>query len=319
MSVAYALHYANDGYSTLAIEERFSLPLYDPSTDKPMDPLPGNCHLYSGIIDAVLRRSGLTYIADHKTASKVDDDYWRELKTNPQLTRYWMAMQQSGHEVSGFLWDVVQKPGISPKKLTKAAKVDLEQGSYCGLPCEGYSGEEEETPKMYGLRVLADYQEQPARFFHRRIIQRTPDDVLEYLQDSKHYALAMAGSYDTNKPSLRRRNLHACKSFNRICDFHSLCSGEDPEQKLYEPKESAPEDRKVEGISESRVACLSRCPREHQFRYLDKIQLKRRTYSEPLTVGSLVHEAIEIFLRSRWVPENERIHLGVGNEVAVSG
>lgn len=310
--LGYALHYLDDEYETLAIEQRFSLPIYDVATGERIQGLSDTCSRYAGIIDAIVRNKATKQISivDHKTVSKTpDDDYWVELQTNPQLTTYMLAARQLGLGDVTCVWDVITKPTISPKQVTKAAKAELENGTYCGMPYQGYAGEEKETAKMYSIRALCEYQENPARFFWRRIIKRTEDELFEFLKELKWNVKAM--NVAPEHEHLQRRNLYACKGFNRLCEFHALCAGLDTEENGYRPRESVSEDRKVEGISPSRLGTFVRCQREYHYRYTKKIERIHRRYDESLTVGSLVHAGLELFLHSKMAPDAAEWRSGI--------
>jgi hypothetical protein len=295
MAVGYAVHYENDGYETLGVEEAFDLPIIDPETEEPSG------RTYNGIEDCLLRRreDGKLIICDHKTATKVDDNYWAELKTNPQLSRYWLSRIQRGFQPDGFLWDVILKPGISPKDLTKKAVKEItEEYTYCGLPWRhGYNGEEKETPKMYGQRVLADYLTDPKRFFIRRTLYRQGEDLLEFLKE----LCAVTAEMKSVEGDIARcpRNLYACKSFNRMCDYHPICCGDDAGKGRYQPRKKADEDEPkfIEGsISNSQVSTFQRCKREWHYRYVEKIEPMRPEYSDSLYIGSMMHKCLEFYL-----------------------
>lgn len=304
--LGYALHYLSDEYETLAIEQRFSLPIYDVSTGERIQGLSSSCSRYAGIIDGIVRHKTTKQICfvDHKTVSKPpDDDYWTELQTNPQLTTYMLAARQLGMGDVVFLWDVLVKPTISPKAVTKAAKAELANGMYCGLPYEGYADEEKETARMFSIRCLVEYQDNPARFFWRRTIKRTEDELFEFLKELKWNVKAM--NVAPEHEHLQRRNLYACKGFNRLCEFHALCSGADTEENGYRPREAIADDRKVEGISPSRLGTFLRCPREYHYRYTKKIERIHRKYDDSLTVGSLVHAGLEMVMMSKMAADAE--------------
>jgi hypothetical protein len=303
MSTAYCVHYENDGYETLAVEEAFDLPIIDPETEQPSG------RTYNGIEDCILRKDGLLYGCDHKTASKVDDSYWAELKTNPQLSRYVLAALQKGIKFDGFLWDVILKPGISPVKLTKKAVAELEEGTYCGLPWKlGYQGQERETPRMYGQRVLAEYLADPKRFFHRRVIYRRGEDLMEFLEELCAVTEEMKALEGNFKKCLPNR--YACKSFGRLCDFHPICCGDDTVKGRYQPRKKPDEDENqfVDGsISNSQAATFLRCKREWHYRYVEKIEPMRPEYSDSLYIGTMMHKCLEFFLDEK--RGDERISL----------
>lgn len=293
MSVAYCLHYSDDGYRTLGVEVPFDLPIYDPVTSKPIG------RNYCGVVDCILEQDGKVYFGDHKTASKIDDNYWRELKTNAQLSTYMLAAMQCGIEVEGFVWDVILKPTISPKTLTKAAKEELEGGTYCGYPVCDYNGETEETPKLYGLRCLSEYIKNPERFFQRRTITRTREQILDCLIELRTVANTM--THVEKEPVLQYPNRSACKSFGSLCDFHSICAGDDPERLRYQPRQKREEGPQFaeNAVSHSQQSCFLRCRREWTHRYLDKIEPLKPEYRDSLYMGTMVHKSLELFLASR--------------------
>lgn len=299
VACAYLLHYERDGLIPRGVEVPFTLPLIDENTGKDTG------HTYSGIIDALVEdQEGNLWFVDHKTASKVDRSYWQELKTNAQITHYLLAALQM-HEgglidqpVVGFLWDVIQKPGINPKDLTKKAVAELQCGDYCGIPFKpGYSGEERETPRMYGQRVYVDYTASPEKHFFRERRFRDAGQLLRRLRNLNVHARGMAEL--KADPKLGVENEGSCKQFNSLCDYHQICAGDDTDRTGYRPRPERAEGdvRTVSGsLSPSRVQCYQSCTQKYVFRYVDKIEPQRPEYRASLHFGTLVHEAIENWL-----------------------
>lgn len=280
-------------------------------TEQPLDGVS-----YSGIIDAIVKRNGLLFFCDHKTVKQVDWGYWQELKTNAQLSHYTLAAMQAGIPINGFLWDVILKPTISPKKLTKAAIAEIEdEGTYCGHPIKAYSGEEDETPHLYGIRVLTEYTNNPERFFHRRILTRREDDLLEFLEETSLTIHEERRCRD--EPKLFTRNLNACKSFGTLCEYHQLCADKDEDR--YQPIPDRPKEKDPDSViksgsfSPSRLQTFQLCRRKYRNRYVDKIESKRKEYTDATEFGTLFHSGMEVFLESRLVPENERIKFPNGD------
>lgn len=302
---AYSMYYRDDGFETVGIEIPFCLPMYDPETNAQIPD-----KFYSGIIDAILRRKGVLYFCDHKTAVNADWKYFQELKSNPQLTQYLLAAKQAGYEVDGFVWDVVLKPSISPKKLTKVAKSELEtEGTYCGYPVSQYNGEEEETPELYGIRVFVEYTERPEKYFIRQSIKRTDEQLLGFLADT---ALTIhEESRCRQDPRLFLKNLGACKAYGTLCEYHQLCAEGDTER--YQPIPERDRSKDPTGViksgsfSPSRIGTFHQCRRKYQLRYVEKIEAKRKEYEDSTEFGTLFHSGMEVFLQSRLVPEDQRI------------
>lgn len=281
------------------MEVPFTLPLVDHNTGEPTG------RYYSGIVDAVLEDSdGDLWFVDHKTAKSVDWSYWQELKTNAQASQYLFAgfqMHAEGRipkEPKGVLWDVIQKPGIEPKKLTKVMIAELEAGDCCGMPFKaGYNGEDFETPRMYGQRVFVKYTEEPDKHFHRRKFFRTAEQHLRYLRKLNRVA---AGMEELKRdPTDAIPSEGACKQFNRLCEYHQICAMDDPDKEQYHsrPEKSEGSVRTCSGsLSPSRVQCYQSCQQKYVYRYVEKIEPKKLEYASELHFGTLVHAAIENWL-----------------------
>jgi hypothetical protein len=304
ITTAYTLYYQRDGYKTALIEDAFCLPICDPKTNQPIPE-----RYYTGIIDCMVKRDGVLYVSDHKTVGKLDNDYWFELETNPQLTHYLLGLFHLGVEVDGFLWDVILKPGISPKKLTKAAKEEIADGTYCGQSLrEPYNDEDDETPSLFGIRVFVEYTNDPARFFQRRVIRRTQDQLLEYAEELAADCHEMM-SCESDKAAARR-NLNFCKSFGSLCTFHQICAS--GKRNGYAPAKERPNDHphvRKGSLSPSRISTFKGCKRKWWYQYREKIEKQTRPFNDSLELGSLVHKGLEIYLADRQLPSDEQVKL----------
>lgn len=307
---AYCLFYQNDGYQTALIEQAFCAPIINPDTNVPI-PRNDSIETYSGIIDCMVRRKGQLFVCDHKSVSKLSDDYWHELKTNPQLTHYMLGLRHIGLPVDGFLWDVILKPTISPKDLSKKAIVEIESdGTYCGQPLrEPYNGEERETPSLFGLRLLVEYTERPEKYFIRRTYTRDDSQLYEYATELAADVIEIR-TIESDK-QLCRRNLTGCKAFNSLCTFHQICSGSTDES-TYIDKPERPNDHphvRSGSFSPSRLAVMKLCKRKFHYEYYQKIAKPVREYNDALEFGSLLHAGLEIYLRGKMCPSDEQVDL----------
>jgi hypothetical protein len=166
-----------------------------------------------------------------------------------QLEQYGISASDS--LISGMLYDVWRKPTIRPKKLTQAdTKKFLEDGKYfeeqfivhrnprqmmiveingiaidLSNPLQATSGKKEgtfairETPEMFGARLLADIREQPDRYFARKEIART-DQELQQLNEE--YANIARLTDIVTRRHLWFKNEHHCDATYR-CAFYPIC------------------------------------------------------------------------------------------------
>lgn len=317
-AVSGYFHYYGDEtslYDVVGVETPYQLPI--PQLD-------GENHI--GFIDYLLRnkQTGKLVIADLKTAKEVCTEYWQELYTNEQLTEYAFSLRQAGHEDAEVRWDVVVKPTISPKDLTKAAKAEIDTGSYCGVPLKDCTIPDngKESPEMYGIRCLEWYLDQPENRYHRRSFERDNGSLLSHWENmTRRIAVIREETRQFqeerdqhNDPLLPLPTYNACKRYDggrvRMCDYHSICCGADSARTGFHERQS-PQSRtvKLDGFSVSRLRCHAACPREHHFKYVEKIEPRFKSSSESLDFGTLFHSAFEHVMRGLMVDE---IKLPVG-------
>lgn len=159
-------------------------------------------HNVRGKQDAVARDigTGCLYTVEHKTASRVDEDYFTPLAFDPQVSIYATALEQLYREPVKILYDVLSKPGIIPKKSRKKEN----------------KGEVIETPLEYRERCKAWLTDDK---FHRREIAQSRDDRAQTMRDVSHAA------FDILSHEYRPRNNNSCTMYGRACDYLGVCSG----------------------------------------------------------------------------------------------
>ena len=160
--------------------------------------------------------------------------------------------------IAGAYCDVWHKPTIRPRALSqKDTKVFLQTGEYCGEKFEvgcADNGHEilrvtvngtqagivqgkqgiavQETPEMYGARLLRDITERPEFYFAQRTLSKTDQDLQEFA--AKLPRIAQQIRY-VERNDLWLPNLAACTATFR-CDYCDLCrSGV-----KYQPGDPAP-------------------------------------------------------------------------------
>lgn len=157
----------------------------------------------------------------------------------------------TGERFGSTLIDVWSKPKTKPAMLTqKDTAAFIESGEYCGTKFEveapthtGHSDGDvtavdvnsqrvemvpgkkgfaiRESVEMYGARLLADIYEQPHRYFARREISRTADEIRDFRREL--FAIYQAQSI-FQKSGCWFHNESACDTPYR-CDYKSICFG----------------------------------------------------------------------------------------------
>lgn len=133
LGVGMSKHYlefsnASDHFEVMATERDFSVPLgfdwYDVRTDQVLP-----VH-YRGRLDMIVRdQNGRYWIVDHKTASRIDDDYFLKLDMDEQCGSYLWAAQREAQqydlpwkEIDGVIYNVMKKAIPEEPPLTYQGK-----------------------------------------------------------------------------------------------------------------------------------------------------------------------------------------------------
>ncbi len=167
---------------TVAVEQLFQLPIINPETGRTTPSF-----LDAGMIDRIGQLPDETFaLVERKTTSEsieVDSPYWKALRNDAQISRYLRAARALGHDVTKVIYDVIKKPAIRPRQVTKAEMALANSaGDYCGMKLTGPCPDKE-TPKMYGARLLADLLARPGFYFARVEVARLDGDLEEFAQD----------------------------------------------------------------------------------------------------------------------------------------
>ena len=198
---------------------------------------------------------------DRKTTSRCGPDYWDKLKTDAQLSRYYLAAYQANIKIDGFLWDVIVKPSLTVTDLTKNNLVEIETGHYCGMPISvptEVEWKDKETPHLHGLKVLAKCIKDADLVYQQRVIYRQDQDILEYWQDMVRIQDRMR-KVTCRAEALRNRN--NCTQYGKTCAFLPICSNEDPDLLGFKKKSSS-------GDSGAKSTLLVVCPFQQRQNFL---------------------------------------------------
>ena len=229
--------------TTIAVEKRFSVPIVNPETGYPTP-----SYTSDGKIDRIGQLpDGTIAIVERKTTSEQIDatsNYWLALRNDPQISRYFIAAKAMGYDATKIVYDVVRKPMIRPKNVTKAEQAQaVSKGDYYGLALHGPCPERE-TPEMYGHRLYVDMIGRPEFYFARNEIARTDNDLEEFKQDLWDVQKDISNAI--NNQRFYRNPASCLEPFT--CEYLDVCG------ELYTiPKELPEGFRRVEVIHEELI------------------------------------------------------------------
>lgn len=270
------------------VEQEFREAIINPDTGKP-----SRTFDHAGKIDGVVSYRGRELLLEHKTTSEDITDpnapYFRRLEIDAQVSGYMLAHWQAGRKLDGTLYDVVRKPGIRPKQVSRGGRI--------------------ETPEEFCERLTADTLERPDFYYARTTIYRQDHQLLEFARELWEVAdeIRQARVYDRHY-----RNSGSCMMFNRPCEYLGLCSGHDtPDGGRWRKKERVHaelplvEDDGRNTLTNSRIACFKACRRKHYYKYEIGLERADRHTDEALYFGSVMHEAWAAWWRCQVPPEEE--------------
>ena len=268
----------------------------------------------AGKLDITAWYEGERVIVDHKTTSEDITDpgspYWRQLAIDTQATHYMLLELMHARKAAYALWDVLRKPSIAPKTLTKAdGKAVLSSGKYFGRKI-GLISDERETLEMYESRLAYDCtNERPNWYFGRRMIPRLDSELAEYASDLWADGQEIIAARANNRHS---RNPGACLMYGRPCNFLGICSGHDSpdsdrwKRKSWMHKElpaDATDGRDV--LTNSRLKSFRTCHRKHFYEYEMGIERVDEEEAEALLFGNVMHAAQEAWWLSSTNPKEK--------------
>lgn len=317
-------------YVPIGVETVLQSDLWNPSTK-------GKSRTFTiaGKID-VQAFDGTRYVIfDHKTTSEDISDpaspYWRQLVIEGQLSHYMLLEWLNGRKVDLGIWDVVRKPAIRPKALTKAdLKAALFTREYYRLKLSEedvltlhHSGSE--SLAMYAARLAHDCTvERPGWYFQRRPIPRLDSEVIEYAKELWEHAqdILLTRQHDRHV-----RNSGACMQYGSPCKFLGICSGHDtPDSENWSKTEHVhPELPVLDGdgrriLTNSRIRTFQTCRRKHFYQYEMGIERQDEQEREALFFGNLWHVAQEAWWYSKLNHERKEeygnISTSAGNGLA---
>lgn len=295
-------------YRIDAVECVMQSDLYNPETTRK-----SRSFRNSGKIDvrATEIATGSKVIFDHKTSSQDITDpnapYWRQLVIEGQVSHYMLLEWLNANKVDFGIWDVIRKPGISPRALSKKDAAQVMSGAeYCGVnfgdeELQYFEALQRETPLMYAARLAFDCTaERPEWYFQRRRVPRLDSEIQEYAQELwGHGQDILAVRLSGRHP----RNSGACFTYNSPCEYLGLCSGHDSldsggwQTKAWVHNELPILDsgRGTDVLTNSRIRMFQTCRQKHHFKYELGIEKVDEEEKEARFFGTLFHAALEQF------------------------
>lgn len=316
MLVGYDARWAHEAalYQIHRVEEYVETPLFNPATGAK-----SRTFLVGGVVDVDLQDGSGHGFMDHKTTSDAIDDpnspYWQQLIVESQLDHYALMKHLNGEKTDWAVWDVMRKPGIRPKQLVKAdLKALIETRKYCGITFDPDTirqaeADGRESLPLYEARLVQECTENAERYFQRRRITRTQNEILVYANELWDNGQEFISARQTER---RPRNSGACMNYGRACTFLPLCAGHDTlDSGNWRKKDKVHAELPVindgqDGrsiLTNSRIRTFQTCRRKELYSYELAIERNDPEEVEVLAFGTLWHKALAAYFNT--IKENQ--------------
>lgn len=309
-----------DKYQVIHAELEFNFPLINPDTEGV-----SRSFVEAGKIDVKLRNreTGSVMVVEHKTTTDEVDpasDYWDRLRMDTQVSKYFLSAVHAGDKVDGVIYDVLHKPGMRPSKIplrdANGQKIVLDRSGNRVMTKDGKKPRETpdaeqgwelqtrpETPDEFYVRIGAEIQSNPSRYYAQKQVTRLDEDLVEYMNDA--WQLSQQILFFRQK-GLWPRNPNACKAYNTTCEYFDLCCGRASVDGFrYGKAPAAHAELQMQSVGDrqlltnSRCTAFRKCPRYHQLKYEDVVKkIQDDDASEALRLGTLVHLGLEAYFNT---------------------
>lgn len=228
--VAGYIHYYSDDdeYELLEVEKKFEFPI--------------GLEYAAGKMDGIVKHGEKILLHEIKTTASQfsDDDYWRKLNLDGQISLYALAARDMGYDVQSVLYDVISKPTFKPRRIPltdeNGFKITLDQNgervyTKSGKPRESSSkadGYELQTrpedAEEFGKRILEDVKKFPEKYYQRREI-----DLLE--SDLDNFKNEFVMKIEMFEMIMKKEMFYRNVSFRcKFCSYYQFCiDGVDPD------------------------------------------------------------------------------------------
>lgn len=217
MMEGYATQYNNEPYLYVEIEKEYRAPLLNPETARSSQTFE-----LAGKIDAIVKcETDRFMIKEIKTTSEsidAESPYWQRLMMDAQISNYFIGAEVLGYKINSCVYDVLKKPTLTPYKATPIEKRQFKKDG----TLYASQRDKDETPQEYYERLASDIKENPSKYYARKEIARSENDLKDFLTDVWDEAQILK---EKKRNGIFSRNTEACITVYGTCPFWSACVG----------------------------------------------------------------------------------------------
>lgn len=232
--------YPEENFEVIAVEQEFSCNIENPETQAC-----SKRYKITGVIDGIVKdkETGKLFILEHKTASKVDEEYLAKLPMDTQISLYCVfAEQVLNQSISGIIYNVLVKTTMKPAAGETEEEFQIRYQELCKKNKSGKSTATRkipETDEEFAIRLAQKYSCENSDKFYRQVIY-IPEALKNNLK--KNLWAFTQSLLSAKRAKFYPQNQASCFDYHRPCDYYDLClSGDDPvvQETLYFVKKPA--------------------------------------------------------------------------------
>jgi len=220
--VRYIEHYSKEQFEVVDIEREFNVPIVNPRTNRS-----SRNFTFFGIADGLVKLNGKYWLLEHKTTSRLTDQYKKMLTLDIQSISYIEALQRDLHiKIEGVIYNVLIKDIPNEPKVLKSGRLSTAMNQKVTVATFI------RKMKELGLAMDDDYREyldylraNPREYFYREFIVFSQDDLEAWraelwdIQKNIREAQRMEQFY---------KNTSQCTTMG-TCSYFDICTAFDQE------------------------------------------------------------------------------------------
>jgi len=217
MMVGYAMRYAEESFTVIALEKTFAGPLYHPETGEPSP-----AFTLAGKVDGIVEIDGEVFLLEHKTAATIDGDYLEKLWVDFQILLYAYALERYlGIRIAGVLYNILVKARLRQGQGETDAEFRTRAAELAAKNKNGRTSAQRKYPESdadFQGRLREKYAD-PA-MYHRELLYFSREQITgierELWQLSQQFLHARHHGW-------LYRNTSYCFHYGTPCAYYPLC------------------------------------------------------------------------------------------------
>lgn len=217
MMLGYAMRYAGESFSVVALEKTFAGPLFNPESGRP-----SRTFTLAGKVDGLVEQDGEVFLLEHKTASTIDSEYLEKLWMDFQILLYAYALEKHlGIRVAGVIYNILVKAKLRQGQGETEAEFRQRAAELAGKNKNGKTTAQRKLPESdadFQGRLREKYAD--PGMFHRETLYFSREQLAEV--EAELWLLSQQ-FLQARRHDWFFRNTSYCFQYGSPCAYYPLC------------------------------------------------------------------------------------------------